>query len=208
MIEAAGRSRLLELRREFMTAREGRDLLDRKREAILRAINDRLPHLEAMRVAAVTRLTAARAALGDAQVELGRSAIDAAAFAQAPLLGIAARETSVVGVLLPQVDARSSPSFLPRYGPASGSTALDRAGEAFAAAIPDLLAYASTEASVGRLRRALQRTVRRLNALDRIVLPELEHKIQIVASALEEEERDEAVRRERWRDATMAGRAS
>ena len=43
MIAAAGRSRLLQLRRELATARDSRALLDRKREAILRTIGDRLP---------------------------------------------------------------------------------------------------------------------------------------------------------------------
>ena len=39
MIGPAGRSRLLELRRDLMSARAGRELLDRKREAILRAVS-------------------------------------------------------------------------------------------------------------------------------------------------------------------------
>jgi hypothetical protein len=46
--------------------------------------------------------------------------------------------------------------------------------------------------------RALRRTNRRLNALEIIVLPDLEREIRELSSALEEDERDEAFRRKRW----------
>ena len=89
--------------------------------------------------------------------------------------------------------------FVPRYGPVAASPELDRAGARFTSLVPALLDLAAQEASVRRLRRALLRTVRRLNALDIVVLPGLAGAIHLVTSALEEEERDEAVRRECWR---------
>ncbi len=202
MIESAGRSRLLELRRERAMARDGRALLDHKREAILRAVSERLSRLEALRHSVAKTLAGARAQLDEAQMELGRTAIDAAALAQPRMVAIDAIETSLVGVAIPQVRAAVAP-FLPRYGPVGVSAALDRAGVAFSAIVPELLALASQEAAIHRLRRALTRTVRRLNALDTIVLPELSRGIHVVTSALEEEERDEAVRRDRWRTGSL-----
>ena len=46
--------------------------------------------------------------------------------------------------------------------------------------------------------------MRRVNALDMLVLPELSRQIHAVAGALEEEERDEAVRRNQWLVSTAA----
>ncbi len=197
MIEAAGRSRLLSLRRDLASARAGRDLLDRKREAILRAVTERLPRVTELGRTVSRELAAARAVLGEAQVDLGRTAVDAAALAQPPIVSIEVRETMVVGVRLPQIGMTAAP-FRPRYGPMSGSPRLDQAGAAFTAILPSLLALASEEASVRRLRAALARTVRRVNALDVLVLPELSDQIHTVAAALEEEDRDEAVRRRQW----------
>ncbi|MFI5177990.1 MAG: V-type ATP synthase subunit D [Vicinamibacterales bacterium] len=197
MIEAAGRSRLLELRRDLAAARAGRALLDRKREAILRALTERLPRRDALRRAAASGLADARTALDEAQMQGGRLSVDAAALAQPRIITIEARETTIVGVPLPEIAAAIGP-FRPRYGPASGSDRLDRAGAAFAGALPGILALAAEEAAVGRLRAALTRTVRRLNALDTLVLPELVRETHRVAAALEEEERDEAVRRKLW----------
>lgn len=198
MIESAGRSRLLELRRELAAARDGRALLDRKREAILRAVSERLSRLESLRGSVAKGLSSARAQLAEAQLELGRTVVDAAALAQPGVGPINAIETGLVGVALPEVGAVVG-RFLPRYGPVGASTALDRAGADFAALIPPLLALASQDTAIRRLHRALTRTVRRLNALDTIVLPELSRQVHVVAAALEEEERDEAVRRKRWR---------
>jgi V/A-type H+-transporting ATPase subunit D len=206
MIESSGRSRLLGLRRELDAARAGRELLDRKREVILRTVSERTPRAQGLRHTVATALAAARADLANAQIESGRTAVDAAALAQPRIVSVEATEMSVVGIMLPQIHAAVAP-FRPRYGPVGTSGTLDRAGAAFTAILPSLLALASAEAAIRRLRRALTRTVRRLNALDMMVLPELSREIHVVAAALEEEERDEAVRRNRWCAAERCRRA-
>jgi V/A-type H+-transporting ATPase subunit D len=194
MSTPAIRSQLLQLRRDLDAAREGRDLLDQKREAIVRALADHLHRRDARMQVAARALAAARAALVDAQDELGRAAIDAAALAQPPGPACTAREITIAATRVPQIDLDAVP-FRPRYGPASGSAALDAAGDRFAAALAALALLASEEAAVQRLRAALARTARRQNALDQIVLPELGVLVRSVTAALEEEERDEATRR-------------
>jgi V/A-type H+-transporting ATPase subunit D len=209
VIHAAGRLRLLELRRDLGAAHLGRDLLDRKREAILRTLVERLPRVDELRRAVARDLASARHALADAQCELGRSAVDAAALAQPPVASITVRETTIVGVALPRIAGAFAP-FRPRYGSASGSERLDAAGAAFTTLVPGLLAFASEEVAVRRLRAALARIVRRLNALDTLVLPDLSEQVHAMAAALEEEERDEAVRRKQWRGGagSAGGRAA
>ncbi len=69
---------------------------------------------------------------------------------------------------------------------------------AFAGALPLLAELAQAELAVRNFARALARTNRRLNALEMIVLPDIEREIRDVASAIEEDERDEAFRRKRW----------
>jgi V/A-type H+-transporting ATPase subunit D len=199
----AVRSRLIQLRHDLAAARSGRDLLDRKREAILRALTERAPREAAARQAATDAMVHARAALGSAQTEAGRAVLDAAALAQPPLEAPSIRHASIVGVVVPVVASRSQP-YQPHYGPATGPPSLDRAGAAFAVALPAILALASEETTVRRLRAALQRTARRMNALDEIVLPGIQRQIAAVGAALEEEERDEAIRRKRWVDARLA----
>ncbi len=193
----AVRSRLLQLRRDLEAARSGRDLLDRKREAIVRALAEHVPRRDELYRVAAKALGLARTALHEAQTELGRTVIDAAALAQPPLGAIQVHERPIVGVRVPRVEGAFG-DYRAHYGPATASDSLDRAGEAFVATLPSLLALASEETAVRRLRAALARTARRLNAIDQLVLPEISRHIHTVAAALDEEERDEAVRRKCW----------
>jgi V/A-type H+-transporting ATPase subunit D len=199
--EAAVRSRLIQLRHDLAAARSGRDLLDRKREAILRALAERLPREAVARDIAAIAIAHARAAVDLAQTEAGRAALEAASLAQPPVEPPAFRHISVVGVAVPMLIGQPT-GYRPFYGPASGPPSFDRAGAAFTAALPAIYSLASEETGVRRLRAALRRTARRMNALDEIVLPRLERQIAEVGAALEEEERDEAIRRKRW----VAGR--
>jgi V/A-type H+-transporting ATPase subunit D len=194
MTPPAVRSRLLQLRRDLDAARDGRQLLDRKREAIVHALAERLPRQVARMQAARRAIETARASLSLAQDELGRAAVTAAAIAQPLIDGCRREAATIAGVRVPTLSLPPAP-FVPHYGPTGGSPALDRAGAAFASAVEALVALASQEAAVRRLRAALARTARRLNALDQIVLPAIAHDIRAIGSALEEDERDEATRR-------------
>lgn len=194
MTPPAVRSRLLQLRRDLAAAREGRQMLDHKREAIARALAEHLPRRAARLQAAGRAIETARAALAAAQDELGRAAVNAAAIAQ-PLVSGCRRETvTIAGVRVPTLSLPCA-VFIPQYGPTGGSPALDRAGAAFTNALEMLAGLAAEDAAVRRLRGALARTARRLNALDQIVLPGIVRDIRAIASALEEDERDEATRR-------------
>jgi V/A-type H+-transporting ATPase subunit D len=190
----AVRSRLLQLRRDLSAAHDGRTLLDQKREAIVRALSERLPRRAARTGEARQALAVARQALAGAQVELGRGAVDGAALAQPPLAGCGRGLTTIASVRVPRI-ALPPVAFTPIYGPVSGSARLDDAGAAFAAAVASLAALANEDAAVRRLRAALARVARRLNALDHIVLPQIAADIHAIAATLEEDERDETARR-------------
>jgi V/A-type H+-transporting ATPase subunit D len=190
------RSRLIALRREREAASGGRELLERKREVLLRELQARTAVRDRERAVAAEALREARGRLAEARVELGGAAVDAAALAQPPLPPLERRETRVAGVALPRLRA-AAVTFVPAYGPGGTAASLDQAGAAFAAALAPVLALASAEAAVRALAAALARAARLLNALDRIVLPEMAREIRFVEDALEEEERDECVRRRR-----------
>jgi V/A-type H+-transporting ATPase subunit D len=199
------RSRLIALRREREAAAGGRDLLERKREVLLRELQAHTCLRDRQRTLAAEALGEARARLADARVELGGAVVDAAALAQPPAPAVERLETRVAGVALPRL--RAAPrAFAPAYGPGGTAASLDQAGAAFVAAVPPVLALASADAGVRALAAALARTVRLLNALDRIVLPEMGREIRFVEEALEEEERDERARRRRPSAAAPARR--
>jgi V/A-type H+-transporting ATPase subunit D len=184
---------LHELRLERRSARLGRDLLDDKRESILRTLLERSPRLAAARERASEALRRAERWLHEGRVELGERAVDAAVLAQPVVASVDWRAGSVVGVPTPRLAARV-PAFAPQYGPAATSATLDRAGADFSALVADLVAFGEEDEAVRNLQRGLTRTVRRLRALEEVLIPALEREARAVAVAVEEDERDDAVR--------------
>ncbi|MEW6321095.1 MAG: V-type ATP synthase subunit D [Acidobacteriota bacterium] len=197
------RSRVRDLRRELEAARNGRELLDRKRETLQRE----LARQQARRATAERRMAAAmaeaRAALSEARAECGTVTLARAAFVQAAQARVAVGAVSLVGVRLPRLAVPVEPLPL-EFGLDGSAASVDAGARAYAAALPHVVAFAEADTAVRRLAAALARTARRLNALDLRVLPDLVRDLRELTAAIEEEERDEAVRRRRWRQADGA----
>jgi len=196
-MSGASRSRLLELRAELEAATRGRDVLERKRELYLQELRRRRADLVEARRRVGPSLAAARGALDKARVELGRGTIDAAVLAQPEAASVELRTGSILGTRVPRVLAPAV-AFRPAYGPAGTAASLDAAGVAFAAILPKLAHLAEIEATAAALRRGLRKTARRLVALERVIIPRYQDELHAVISGLEEDERDEAVRRRAW----------
>ena len=203
MITSTSRSRLYELRRERVSARRAADLLERKREVLLRETTRRAARLEAMRSALGRDRRAAAALLRVAQVEIGSRSVAAAGLAQSLTAEIAKRVTAVMGVRIDELRASARP-YRAVYGAASTRASLDAAGAAFTALLPRAIELAAEEGAVSRLRVALRKVTKVVNALQKVILPHLERQIRLTVESIDEEERDEAVRRK----ILMAVRAS
>ena len=199
----AVRSQLLTLHQDRRAARLGRDLLDNKREAILREWLKRVRRRNELRAAVRRMLSDAAVILRQARIEIGAARIDGALLAQPVTASIEVREGSLVGVRMPRLQPRLE-AFGPHYGPAATAASLDVAGAQYAALLPELIRLAEEEEGARNLQAGLVKTVRRLKALEQVVIPRLEREVRGVAAALEEEERDEAVRRKRWLDRRTA----
>jgi V/A-type H+/Na+-transporting ATPase subunit D len=192
---AATRWRLLELQRHRRAVETGINLLDRKREGLLRALTARSRQAADSRRRLEADLAAARAMLDRAAVDIGDAAARAAGVAQLPFPDVGVAEEAVVGVRVARLTAPAD-HYRVQYGPGGTSAALDAAGRMFAALMPEVLRLAQEERAARTLRRGLRRTTRTLNALRAVLLPAVDADIRAVASGLEEEEREEAVR---WR---------
>ncbi|HSP16584.1 MAG TPA: V-type ATP synthase subunit D [Thermoanaerobaculia bacterium] len=194
MISSSSRSRLYELRRDLAAARRGADLLERKREVLLRETSRRASQLETMRIDVREQLTAARKLLRIAEVELGREGVAAAGLAQPLSCTFDKHDVAVMGVRFKEVRAKCQ-TYRPVYGPAGTRASLDKAGAAFSALLPLLVEVAAEETALARLRMAVRKATKIVNALQKFILPQLESRIHTIVASIEEEERDEAVRR-------------
>jgi V/A-type H+-transporting ATPase subunit D len=202
-MSAAIRWRLLELTRQIDGIRRGIDLLDQKREALLREIVQRGDARVQRRTRFRHDYLRAHESLADALLASGGPTAIAAGLAQPDAVAVTYLPRPFMGVLLP----RFGPTFRAfgiHYGPAGTSSALDAAARAYAGLLPLVVELAEEESAARNLRRALLKASRTVNALKTVVLPRLEDEHRAIVGAIEEEERDETIRRRAWSRASSA----
>ncbi|HKI56447.1 MAG TPA: V-type ATP synthase subunit D [Trueperaceae bacterium] len=195
----ATRSRLLELRRRRAEARAGHDLLERKREVLLREVWGLLRELSHHERDVRQRFGTAYAALREARLTMGSEGLAWAALAPAARTECVTESRSVMGVALPLVRVTVTPLPLP-YSPFGTSVTMDRARQRWLEVGEVLGSWAEAYGSVWRASAELARTQRRVNALEKLVIPRYEAAIRTIEAALEEQERETFLRSKRVKE--------
>ncbi len=190
------RARLLELRQRCNEARAGHDLLERKREVLLREVWGLLRELHDCERDVRGRFGAAYAALREARLTMGSEGLAWAALAPAARTTCTTEARSVMGVMLPLVHIQVTPLPLP-YSPFGTSVTMDRARRRWLEVAEVLGAWAEAYGSVWRASAELARTQRRVNALEKLLIPRYEAAIQAIEAALEEQDRQSFLRAKR-----------
>lgn len=187
---------LLARKAQIELAEQGRDLLEQKRTALMKALlqtADRvLEHSDVLqRTAAEARLALARA-----EAFAGSEAVQSAAIASREELPLDVRTTNVMGIRVPQIEEkRVTRSALGRgYSIVGTSVSIDEAASAFEAEVDAIIHLAESELRLTRLAAEIQRTSRRLNALDHLLIPRLQAERDYIRVALDERERTDHFR--------------
>jgi V/A-type H+-transporting ATPase subunit D len=187
---------LLAARGQLALARQGADLLEQKRDALLREFHREVRIVFAAHEELETAAAAARLALDGARVRLGQEVVAAAAAADPGDVRVDVAGGTVMGVPVPVVAPRDLVRPLAERGRAPEATgpALEQAAEAFEAMLTIAIRVAAVEARVRRLGREIRRTSRRVNALQTRVIPELAAGTAAASFALEQREREDRYR--------------
>ena len=190
---ATTKSNLLRLKERLGFVKAGHALLEQKREVLLEELLVLQRDAAALRRRLDAALSALYGALRNALVADGRAALDAEALgsvhpATAPR--VRRRERSVMGVVVPLLelvhDAPTGPTTAPGWlspHPAHVRTRLR-------ALLAELVHLAEVEVSCHRLALELQRTQRKVNALENIFIPQYDDTIRFIEASLEEKERE------------------
>lgn len=193
------RSRLLDLRRRAAEARAGHAMLERKREVLLREVWGLLRELGHLERDVRRRFGLAYGALREARLAMGSEGLAWAALAPAARSAGSVEARSVMGVSLPLVHVELEPLPLP-YSPFGTSVTMDRARQRWLEVGQVLGAWAEAYSSVWRASAELARTQRRVNALEKLLIPRYEATIRAIEDALEEQERETFLRGKRVKE--------
>jgi len=185
------RMELLARKAQIALASQGRDLLEQKRTALLkeflRTADTALERSDALQLTAAN----ARQALARAESMAGTESVRSAALASRSAFRLDVTTVSVMGVRVPHIGQKQvSRSMLERgYSIVGESTTIDEAASAFETEVEAILQLAEIELRLTRLGDEIQRTSRRLNALDHFVIPRLKAEQDFIQMALDERER-------------------
>lgn len=190
------RAELLAHKDQISLARQGRDLLEQKRTVLMRefmqVVGIVMQHTDVLQKAAAR----ASQALGRAEAVAGVEAVRSAALAARSDLALNIKMVNVMGVKVPHIDQRAvTRSIMSRgYAISGTSVSIDEAASAFEDEVEAILQLAESELRLARLSREIQRTSRRLNALENYLIPRLVEEEKFIQMALDERERSDHFR--------------
>lgn len=196
---APTRSNLLGLQRELRLAQRGHDLLDEKRRALILEVMTMVQDAEAGQARMNEEFRAAYQALLLARMSLGTDRLEWIALSAAREPEASIRHRRIMGVPVSTVEPVGSAPNL-QYGLGDTTVALDEAFQRFRDLLPVVMEMAETLTAVWRLTREIQRTQRRVKALENVTIARLKRNIRFIQDSLEEKEREEFFRAKRVKE--------
>ena len=184
------KSNLLRLREHYRFVVAGHELLEQKREILLEELLEIRRDAEQLRGDVERALATLYRALADALVSGGRRPLESEALADMGAVSLKVRERSVMGVIVPLLELEASPAARPVTAPGWAAPAAARIGRLAREAIPTLGRLAEVEITSRRLGAELAKTERKVNALEKVFVPEYRDTLRFIESTLEERERE------------------
>lgn len=187
------RNELLQHKRQIELTRAGFNLLDKKRIALLQEILRVQDKVVQNATELEARSSQSRRALAKAEALVGEEGVRAAAMGKKREIKIDLEDSLLMGVHVPRLHVESAErEFYDRdIGITGTSPVIDEAAGAFERNLDALLNLADGEIQLGRLLNELNRTTRRLRALEHIIIPKLQSELRYISNALDERERSE-----------------
>jgi len=186
----ATKTTFFSIREGLAFATEGFDLLDEKRQILVLELMGRVEAARRVQKEVDDHMKAAFAALREAVLERGLAAMEAESAGISVRHDVRLSEHRVVGMDIPSVAVESAEPGL-QFSFAGSSARSDEVMFAFNKALDVIARLAEVENAVVRLARELKKTQRRVNALEKIFIPDYKDTLAYVTSVLDERDRDD-----------------
>lgn len=191
------RMELTGLKRKLITARRGHKLLKDKRDELMRQFLDLVRENKALRIKV-------EKAIAEANRYFSLSAASMSDEALAVSLMMPSQKMTV-DVKMKNIMSVKTPVFVPEYkfadegeiysyGLAFTSSDLDNGVRALSDIMPDMLRLAEIEKTCQLLSEEIEKTRRRVNALEYVLIPDYEDTIRYITMKLDENDRSNTTR--------------
>lgn len=187
------RMELLKLRKRVDTARRGHKLLKDKLDELLKEFMARIAANRRLRSDVEKELFSAYGLLAIARAEAGAPVIAQALLAGAPADLVSTDSRNVMSVQVPVLELGEVPTP-GGYSYATTPALLDGALDSLTRVVPQMIELAEREKAIELLAAEIESTRRRVNALEYVLLPQLEGAVREIRMKLDEADRSERTR--------------
>ena len=188
---------LNQLKGRLKTARRGHKLLKDKRDELMRQFMEVIKQNKILRTRAEEGLTAAFASLQVASSIMSPEMLEQSLLYPRQSVELSVKYKNIMSVNVPEYSfttKNNDPSEIYPYGFAQTSGELDDALEQLAKVFNDMLELAEVEKTMQLLAEEIEKTRRRVNALEYSTIPSLEENIKYITMKLAENENATKVR--------------
>ena len=191
------RMELTNLKRKLVTARRGHKLLKDKRDELMRRFLELVRENKALRLEVEAGIRQANTHMALARSVMSDEALSVALMMPAQKMELDVTEKNIMSVIVPQFRAEvkaAKDGEIYSYGYAFTSCDLDDAVLALSEIMPELLRLAEIEKTCQLLAAEIEKTRRRVNALEHVMIPQYEDTIKYITMKLDENERSSTTR--------------
>ena len=188
---------LTRLKKKLVTAVRGHKLLKDKRDELMRQFLDKVRENKALREEVETALVSANQNFMLARAGMPDEMLNTALLAPKQELTISAGTQNVMSVEIPDFDFKTrtpDQNDMYSYGFAFTTGDLDDAILSLSEVFPKMLKLAEVEKSCQLMAAEIEKTRRRVNALEHVTIPELQTNIKYITMKLDENERSTQIR--------------
>lgn len=203
------RMELSRLKKSLATATRGHKLLKDKRDELMRQFLDIVREAKELRESVTQRLDRANKSLAVAGSLLQKEVIDSALLLPKQEVSLEVGSKNVMSVNIPQFEAKfrtTGEGDMLSYGFVSTGGELDAAIFELAEILPDMLRLAELEKAAELMSAEIERTRRRVNALEYVMIPDYRDTIRYITMKLDEAERSNTTRLMKIKDMMLEGR--
>ena len=191
------RMELSRLKKKLNTATRGHKLLKDKRDELMRRFLEMVRENRELRMKVEEKIKAANANFVLAKSSMSDETLKAALLARKQEVYVSTSYRNVMSVDIPVFDTQTrtpDPNDIYSYGYAFTSADLDDAVKSLADILPDLIKLAEIEKSCQLMADEIEKTRRRVNALEHVMIPETQEQIRYITRKLDENERSTQTR--------------
>ncbi len=187
------RMELSKLKKKLQSARRGHKLLKDKRDELMRQFMILIKENRQLRAEVETAIAEADKYMAVAGSVMQREVLETALMIPKQEVELEVSEKNVMSVCIPEFKTKyktSDANDIYSYGTAFTSTDLDGAVSALSEIFPKMIRLAEVEKACQLMADEIEKTRRRVNALEHIMIPDYEETIKYITMKLSENERN------------------